>query len=329
MIFVVFAAGVAALWTSGNGPAPKVSGHATATTPDGRVFLFGGLTGSAGSPCTDALWVREHGEWKPVAAQNASPGPRMYAAAAVYGDALYVIGGWDPEVPGSGGSFKDEVWRLALGTLEWSQLEPIPGGPVSRHTACVVDRGDDSIVVVHTFRPGDDSVLVLRDRGLVPQPTTGEAPKGLSMCAACGLGINTMLLFGGSTREQKMSADAYALDADAWAWRKLEVADGKPTPRASCCIAKMDTRTAVVFGGAGISADGYQGGQGLVGLDETWTVRLDDHDRVTWTHLEDTQAPSPRVAARLDPVPEGGLLLSGGWNPSTKETFADQWRLQL
>lgn len=89
--------------------APRVSGHVAVTDHDhGQVFLFGGLTGSAGSPCTDQLWTttttttpndgNDDASWHLVDTKT-GPGPRMYAASAILGDSMYVMGGWDPGEP--------------------------------------------------------------------------------------------------------------------------------------------------------------------------------------------------------------------------------------
>lgn len=311
---------------------PRVSGHATAIDKSGRVLCFGGLTGSAGSPCTDALWAYDDG-WEQLET-NGGPGPRMYAAAAALGDNFYVFGGWDPEAPGSGGTFKDEVWSFDVPSKKWSQLAPMPCGPVSRHTACTV--GD--LIVVHTFR----GVLVMDSSGeLREQSTSGDAPTDFSMCACAALGDSRMLIFGGSTKSQGMSDVVYLLDTATWAWSKLRSESDKaneggrvPTPRASSCAASVDDRSCVVFGGAGLGGGGYEGGGGLRAFDETWLVEVtDDNERAVWTEVDVAVAgggggahrPPARVAASLNRLGgEGGggrYLLQGGWDPASKETF--------
>ena len=96
--------------------APRVSGHSAVTDHGhGQILLFGGLTGSAGSPCTNQLWrfgnnnnnktnKKNDGEddevsWRLVDIKDAGPGPRMYATSAILGDSLYLMGGWDPGEP--------------------------------------------------------------------------------------------------------------------------------------------------------------------------------------------------------------------------------------
>ena len=309
--------------TTGGASGPQVSGHAASATSDGRVLLFGGLTGSAGSPCTNKLWEFSDEGWKELETQGAGPGPRMYSAAACTATSMYVTGGWDPEAPGSGGTFKDEVFRLDLETLTWEAFAPMPCGPVSRHAACTA--GDH--VLVHTFR----GLYVLDEQQgtFREQPTTGEAPGAVSMCAFSTLGSSghEALLFGGSTKTQEMNADAYVLDTRSWAWRKLRRSgDGSgPSPRASACAAAAGEASCIVFGGAGLGSGGYEGGRGLCASDETWRLRVDGHD-AHWELLGsegDGAKPPARVAASLSALPSNrGLVLQGGWDPKSHETFA-------
>jgi hypothetical protein len=180
-------------WTIGTVVGPKVSGHASAVDEhSAALFVFGGLTGSAGSPATNELWMYDADDtWKQVETTS-GPGARMYAVSAIRDDDFYLFGGWDPGAPGSGGTFKDEVWKLNLNTLQWTQLEAMPCGAASRHAACLV--GDR--VVVHTYK----GTLVMEGDTLRAQPTTGLAPEGLSMCALAPLGDDQVVLFGGSTK---------------------------------------------------------------------------------------------------------------------------------
>lgn len=307
---------------------PKVSGHAASIGPDGGVYCFGGLTGSAGSPCTAELWRFSDDKWEHLKTTGGGPGPRMYSASAVLNSNFYLIGGWDPEGPGSGGTFKDEVWKLDLKRLSWEALAPIPCGAVSRHAACTV--GDR--VLVHTFR----GLFVLDEASgtLREQPTHGDTPGAVSMCAFSCLASHEALLFGGSTKTQEMTADAHVLDIGTWTWRKLRRdGDGGPSPRASACAAPLaaaakqdEGPSCIVFGGAGLGGGGYDGGRGLVAFDETWRLRVDG-DVARWEQVADAASdggasPRARVAASLSALPAGrGLLLHGGWDPASKETF--------
>lgn len=308
----------AALKTNG----PHVSGHVTAVDDRRRVICFGGLTGSVGSPCTNELWMFEDDCWRSIETAD-GPGPRMYAAGACLGNSFYLFGGWDPEAPGSGGTFKDEVWRLDLSSFVWEQRAPLPW-PVSRHTACTVG----GQIVLHTFR----GVYVLDSESdtLTTVKTSGEEPNGVSMSAVCALDDHTMLLFGGSTKAQEMNADTRLLDTTTWTWRKLRVeGDEVPSPRASSCVASVgDGISAVVFGGAGLGGEGYKGGAGLTAFDETWRV-LVDGTTAYWRRVQTDAEPSARVAASLDPLTSGSFLLQGGWHPKSEATYDRPYVLSL
>ena len=68
---------------------PKVSGQAAACRE--KVFSFGGLLGSAGSPTTDELWAFDDGRWTKVKTGARTPGRRMYAASAMLEGAFYMF----------------------------------------------------------------------------------------------------------------------------------------------------------------------------------------------------------------------------------------------
>ena len=228
---------------------------------------------------------------------------------------MYVFGGWDPGRKGSGGAFLDDVWRLDTDALEWRQVAALPA-PVSRHSSCSFD----DKVVLHTFR----DTLVFEGGEVRVQPTTGDAPAGLSMCAAARVG-DSMLVIGGSTRERGMSNDVYRLNTTTWEWAKMRRVGHIPSPRASACATSLGASRCVVFGGAGLGAEGYADGMGLQPSDETYLVEVRDDD-ATLTRLEHALAPTPRVAASLDTV-DGRLVLQGGWNPTSMETFEETFGL--
>ena len=311
-----------------SGSQPKVSGHACCDMGDDqRLLLFGGLLSDR--IATRNVWIWTDGKWTQHK-ENNGPGPRMYATACRLLDKIYVIGGWDPEAKGSGGSFKDEIFAMDATSLQWSQLDPLPCGPISRHTSCTV--GD--VIVIHTYKEGDECVLVLQEDGTCrKQPTMGDVPTGISMCSAAALGNDKMVLYGGSTKTQEFSEFVYLLDTTTWIWSRLKSrGDQIPAALTSSCMAAVgDGETCLVFGGAGIGEGGYQGGAGLLGSDETWKLRVVDDIYAEWTKLESSKVPRARVAASLNRMPgeTSKFLLTGGWDPATAETFDEPWTLEL
>lgn len=226
-----------------------------------------------------------------------------------------------------------------MSTRAWTKLTAMPGGPASRHTAVTVGNK----IVVQTYK----GTLVLEKGEMREQPTSGDSPVGFSMASAVALDDHTMLHIFGSTREQGMTADVYALDTNTWTWTKLRAEGDVPGPRSSASAARLDENSVVVFGGAGLGGD-YDGGKGLKAFNEVYklTVRnfpkaedtpTDDSlaarlgvsssplfnpeaaaaaqkveepklDHALWKKVEAEPRPEPRVAASLTPLTEG----SGG-----------------
>jgi len=168
------------------------------------------------------------------------------------------------------------------------------------------------------------------------QETTGEdQPTGYSMCALSSLSNAKMILFGGSTKTQQMSQDAYCLDTKTWVWSKLiNVGDEEgiiPPPIASCCAASIMGQSGnqvLIFGGASIGSEGYEGGMGLIPQDEAWVLTVDtDNNIAQWSKIDCQAKPPGRVAASLSPI-DRSFLLQGGFDPKSRSTFDVSWLLK-
>jgi Galactose oxidase, central domain len=321
---------------------PQVSGHVAVSSPNiPNIFLFGGLTGPAGSPVTNTLYEYDVGGWREITPKEGPleqlPRKRMYTAASILEDgsdsAMYIFGGWDPGAPGSGGEFLKDVWKLDLVTKQWKDVGLELPFPVSRHAACTV--GD--MIVIHTYQ----GVLLFQNDGnsgrISLQETTGDCPDGLSMCGQVSLIDSGVLIFGGSTKTQQLSDATFLLDTTSWEWTKLKnIGDKVPSARASPCAASVYdcNNQAIVFGGASIGDSGYEGGKGLTPLSDTWLVTIDkDTGTAEWkqTAMSDV-GPEGRLAATLTPIyGEGGkrMLLQGGYDSVSKKTFNEPWVLRL
>jgi hypothetical protein len=241
----------------------------------------------------------------------------------VQNDKMVLFGGWDPGAPGSGGEFLDDVWEFDFATKEWSEMDVTLPFPVSRHTACTIAAKDS--ILVHTYQ----GILVYKDGILTEQTTSGDIPEGLSMCAAAPLNEAQMLLFGGSTRTQQLSQDAFVLDTATWKWSKLEVdSEDYPPTLASPCAAQVTDNAVIVFGGASIGPTGYEGGMGLVPKNDAWLLKVSG-GKAHWTSIDAAEKPGGRVAATLSPIGPSSFLLQGGYDPVTKTTFDEPWGLDL
>lgn len=203
------------------------------------------------------------------------PGPRLATAIAVLPSSTgndannlgnsqaVLLGGWDPQTPGTGGVILDDASFLDLDSLEWSQLctasenkeeevtNTIPGGPTSRHVAvplsikCPEKKEIRNTICLHNHRC-EDHVLLLstttNDDGKGKkknvfaqwehQPTTGDAPSSRGLHCAAQLNnkldntSKAMVIFGGAAKDGFMSNEAFVLDVGTWRWKRLDCDGG-------------------------------------------------------------------------------------------------------
>ena len=316
------AAALSASWQPVPGSVTPPRSGPTASTDGASTWLFGGYAEADGEravvndlhrlDATATGWtrLRESGDDADV------PGPRLATASAVVDGEMLLFGGWDPQVPGTGGVILDDVWALDLASQKWTRCEaPMPGGPTSRHVAVNVG----GTLVVHTFRCAD-AVLVwdAERRALREQPTTGTAPSSRGLHVGAAADERTLVVFGGAAKDGGIANDAFALDVKTWEWRTLGSADqARPSARAGACAAPLPGGTAGIVVCCGAEASET----GLVPRADAWALTLDG----VWSRLLDDDAPDapgPRNAATLTPLGDGRLLLHGGWRPFVS-TYGD------
>jgi hypothetical protein len=307
--------------------------------------------------------------WKQRIADHSdeeSPGPRLaFAMAGLPSSSnAFVLGGWDPQVPGTGGVILDDVSMLNSDSLTWSkstaaagktedELSTIPGGPTSRHVAVALS---DDTICLHNHRCVDH-VLLLRtssdERNKVRwdrQETSGEAPSSRGLHCAASISSSSdgtnMCIFGGAAQNGFMSNEAFVLDTTTWKWTKIDCGEIAPSPRAGACLCSLDDNSVLLFGGA-MPTEG-----GLLGLNDVWVLHVDDlkTGKGRWECLIEHQSvgsdsssafPPGRNAATLTEIdarkmlPSGTFeesdkcyLLQGGWAPFRK-TYNDVFVLRI
>ena len=293
-----------------------------------------------------------------------SPGPRLaFAMTSLPSSSkAFVLGGWDPQVPGTGGIILDDVAMLNSDSLTWStnptdkegKLSVIPDGPTSRHVAVAIS---DDTIIVHNHRCVDHVLLMKtldEEQNKVQwirQKTSGEAPssRGLHCAAAISSpssdGTN-MCIFGGAAQNGLMSNEAFVLDTSSWKWTKIDCGENAPLPRAGACLCALDDNSVLLFGGA-TPTEG-----GLLGLNDVWVLHVDDLNtgKGRWECLIEHQSvdsdssstlPPGRNAATLTEIDAKKMLpgkaadecdkcylLQGGWAPF-KKTYNDVFVLRI
>lgn len=319
------------LWKPSSMPSPRAAGFAS-TVHRSKVWSFGGL--SPDGQALDTFWNYENPEKSdaPRVRLHADaiphPTPRMYSTLTGVGDTLVLCGGWDPGERGSGGRFFDDIHTYNVSSECWQRSSAvIPDGPISRHVAA---RTINNEVLIHSFRDIDRVMLFdpVTD-SIRKQKTTGDSPKKLSMQASAVVGFN-LVVYGGATKYHKMSNELYTLDMRTWVWTRRIPGTQEPGQIASSAMASVGHDSFLMFGGACIKSD-YASGAGLVPSNALWLAKLDHEGGVNWMRvgaIADPMEgwPRARVATGLHNL-DGDIWLHGGWDPQTKDTFADSWIL--
>ena len=330
---------------------PRRSGHtAFSASAKHPTFVFGGYieqdSDKQGDPplrqVINDLWkydaATDHHGWIKQEPSGDIPGPRLVAASAVVNSKAYLIGGWDPETEGTGGSILESVSCLDLDSLQWKELKNFPDGPTSRHIALVLP-GAKPKILIHNHRcTGHVWIFDPETESYTQQPTTGQSPGSLGLHAATMLDDTHVLLFGGATKDGTMSNQSHVLNTETWEWKQVVLGKDAdcPSPRAGACLVAHNGKYGILFGGAETTD------AGLNPKGDVWALQVvDDLDQECtgrWSMLLNEKQgeafPEPRNAATLSPFDEGQnmdnskFLLAGGWAPF-RRTWDDVFILSI
>jgi RHS repeat-associated protein len=233
-------------WTlvTGAGPGPRVGAAAAYDAASGRLLVFGGSDGSAGSERND-VWslggVDGSGPlaWTPLPVAGAAPAPRQSSSAVYDPEArrLVVFGGLDGDAHALG-----DVWVLtgaggAGDTPAWVALQPAGPLPGRRfgHAAAFDAAARRMLVFGGTTAPAGASNFVFGDAWMLTETgTTAQwirlSPAGLAplarfdASAAYSASHNRIVLAGGANNRLGDPDDVWML-ADAMGSLPLVSAD--------------------------------------------------------------------------------------------------------
>lgn len=140
--------------------------------------------------------------------------------------------------------------------------------------------------------------------------------------------LKDVLLYGGSTGD-KYSSDAFKLDTKTYKWTKLKTISNDCHPRAliDASITSIRKNQCILYGGASLNER-----QQTTVCDETWLLTIDDNNEANWERIanlpEDAVesgsvplCPDGRTLASLLATSSDELVLQGGYNPLTKQTY--------
>jgi N-acetylneuraminic acid mutarotase len=231
-----------ALDATGDVPPPRVS--VTMVAVGGAVLVFGGRDQDHKELNVLYSFDTETRAWSLL---SSGPPHRSYHSMAEGGGRVYVFGGC-----GNAGRLND-LWAYDVAVGRWEQL-PSPGdachprgGPglavAGGKVWVVYGFGGEELEDVHCYDPAAGKWTVVE--------TGGDKPSPRSVFCATGVG-KYVVVFGGEVDPSdlghlgagKFSAEAFALDTETGAWKRLDDAsesEQHPGPRGWCAFAAGET----------------------------------------------------------------------------------------
>ncbi|WP_254508786.1 Kelch repeat-containing protein [Anatilimnocola floriformis] len=177
------------------------------------------------------------------------PEPRSSADAAVIGDTIYVVGGWNLK-GGRSGDWHKTAWKLDL-TQAKPQWQSLPEPPFQRRAISVAAHNGKLYVIGGMQPPGSPS-----RRTDVFDPATGkwtEGPELLGEGQMTGFG-NSSFATGGKLYVSTINGDLERLSEDGKQW---EIIAKMPTARFFHRMLPVDDKHLLVVGGANMAEGKY------------------------------------------------------------------------
>lgn len=196
-----------------------------------------------------------------------TPLPRYEHAAAMLGQSFCVVGG------NCGGRYLNDVWKLNIKTMEWSQVQTKPFvspsighaveqdpqkqqpalPPIAGHT---VTAWNDTLVIIGGHTKVKDTSLTVQVMDLAGEVAKlapgGNLPPPRGSHTASLLG-RRIYVFGGEDPHRRPVGDLWYLDLDSMSWGQPEVSGKPPSPRSAHAAAVYENRYLIVFGGGSVA----------------------------------------------------------------------------
>ncbi|KAI0267197.1 hypothetical protein BGY98DRAFT_1102239 [Russula aff. rugulosa BPL654] len=246
------------LQTSGEVPTPRCD-HGTALIGT-TLLICGGNTRHGVVAPNDLLYLLNLGtsdplmsksrKWSRVVVNGPGPGGRRSHTTTVVGSKLFVFGGF-------GVKTTNDMWTLDLNCLKsqpsWESYEPTPGNekPLLRWDHVSVTT-EDRIIIFGGYGSGQDYYndtwsFDISTRKWTELQCTGSIPSPRGSHSAV-LVDDVMYVYGGSSRDEGITDDLYALQLSTQRWFKFPNLGTSPCKRMYHTMASDGTRVFVLGG---------------------------------------------------------------------------------
>jgi len=192
---------------------------------------------------------------------------------------------------------------------------------LSNFACCYIPRTTDDVDNSSTSHDAIDDLHGYKSRAVANE-------RSMNYVKAAEGELKDVLLFGGSTGD-KYSSDAFKLDTKTWKWTKFKtISNDLPRALVDASITSIGKNQCILYGGASLNER-----QQMTVCDETWLLTIDDNNNeANWERIanlpEDAVdsgsaplCPEGRTLASLLATSSDELVLQGGYNPLTKQTY--------
>ncbi|CAG9318876.1 unnamed protein product [Blepharisma stoltei] len=275
--------------------APRVKNH-TAIFYENSLYIYAGFDGTRHQNTLHALDLRNYNWTRPTTC-GPTPLARNGHTATLYGSEVYVIGGWNGNLPYA----TEDIYVLNLKTMFWEKIIPYGEAMV----ACNMHSADLYEDKIYVFRGGDGSNY-LNDLHSFDIPRRvwskidahGNHPSARANHSSC-IHNHHLYIFGGWNGIERLN-DLYVLDLKSLIWSKPRTHGEIPCPRAGMSLNSLNGKI-YLFGGSGVSSACYS------------DLYIFDPKTLLWSDVHTNQdTPTPRAGHSFTVISCHKLLLFGG-----------------
>lgn len=208
-------------------------------------YIFGGFDGLTRVNDMHCFDLEQHC-WVPVGAGAGGghvPSPRHSHSAVVYGDSMFVFGGYD-------GSYKNDFHEFDFRTQLWTPVQSAGKAPKARYRGTCVVHGHE--MILHGGHDGnkhlqDTFIFNFNTRIWSEVEASGDMPSARDSHVAV-VHKSSMYIFGGSTGTAV--GDFHELNLDKFAWSQVQCAlHVEGGMQRFCHVGAMFSGALWIFGG--------------------------------------------------------------------------------
>ena len=288
-------------------------GHTSVAMPDGSIVLMGGENATTHTFYNDVWRSTDNGAtWTEMNASAGWTARIGHSSVAMPDGSIVLMGGL-----GTSGKLMNDTWRSTDNGVTWTEINASSGWSPRDDFSSVV-MSDGSIVLIGGFDGNPN------DRNDVWRSTDNGAHWTL-MTASAGwyardsqssvvMSDGSIVLMGGEDSNENALNDVWRSIDNGATWTEQTASAG--------WTARLGQTSVVMPDGSIVLMGGYDGGANW--YNDTW--RSMDNG-ATWTEVNASSGWPARDFFSSVAMPDGSIVLMGGWNWYGPSDYNDVWRM--